>query len=76
MSSVVAAVSAATVYVSAGGTPAATAEDSRWRIALVTRDAAEREREGSAVKSIQRMYARRAVPYRETMAPAGYANKR
>ena len=53
-----------------------TTANPRLRIELVRRDAAEREREGSAVKSIQRMCARQAVPYRETMAPAGCANQR
>src|SRR5947207_166122 len=56
MFSVVAAVSAATACANASGTAAATAKDSRPRklSGLVRLERAEREREGSAAKSIQR----------------------
>jgi hypothetical protein len=60
---VVAAVSAA-VFANAGDTPATTAK----------RERAERVREGSAAKSIQRMSALWAAPYRGTTVPALYAN--
>ena len=42
---------------------------------LVTLAVAEREREGSAAKSAQRMSVRPAALYRETGAPASAANK-
>ena len=76
-SSVVAAVSAAAVWANAGGTPAATAGDLRPRklSELARLATVEREREGSAVKSVQRMKAHAAALYREKGAPASAANK-
>src|SRR5439155_20118075 len=76
MFSVVAAVSAATACANASGTAAATAKDSRPRklSGLVRLERAEREREGSAAKSIQRTNAHWAAPCRETEAPALFAN--
>jgi len=76
MSSVVAAASAAAVCADAGGTPAATAEPLRPRrlSGLVRLAAAEREREGSAAKSIQRTNVHLAAPCRETGALALSAN--
>jgi len=75
-SSVVAAVSALTIWANAGGTAAATAQGSRPRklSGLVTREPAEREREGSAAKSAQRMSARLAALCREIGASAPSAN--
>src|SRR5437870_3485452 len=63
------------VCASAGGTPAATAEDPRPRklSGLVRPDAAEREREGSVARSAQQMNARRADLYRERTMPARWA---
>jgi len=76
MSSAVAAVSATTMSTNEAGTPAATAEDSRPRklSGPVRLERAEREREGSASKSIQRTNPHRAAPCRETEAPASFAN--
>jgi len=75
-SSVVAAVSAAAVWANAGGTPAATAGDLRPRklSEFARLPTVEREREGSAVRSIQRTNAHRAARCLETEAPALFAN--
>jgi hypothetical protein len=60
----------------AGDTPAATAQDPRYGSLFVRQDAAEREREGSGAKSIQRTNVRAVDPCRETRAPARYAESR
>src|SRR6266550_7715652 len=74
--SVVAAVSLGMACANADGTPAATAEDSRPRkvSGLVRPMTVEREREGSAAKSIQRTNAHRAARYQEIAAPTQFAN--
>ena len=71
-----AAVSLGMACANADGTPAATAEGSQPRrlSGLVRQESVEREREGSAAKSIQRTNAHRAAPCRETEAPALFAN--
>src|SRR5206468_6250673 len=76
MSSVVAAMSAATACANSAGTLAATGEDSRPRklSGLVRPMTVEREREGSAAKSIQRTNAHRAARYQEIAAPRQFAN--
>ena len=77
-SSVVAAVSAAAVWANSGGTPAATAGDWRPRklSELVRLATVEREREGSAVKSVQRMNAHLAALCREKKARMSSADTR
>ena len=66
--SVVAVVSAAEACADAGGTPAATVKIREGGLRSVRRGKAEREREGSAAKSIQRTKKRRADRCRVTAA--------